>query len=391
MATTANKTRRFHLDERDTVLRLGPDLCAIESDTAGATCVTLRTASQRVLATITVTPGPHSPLSDDLPRASLERTSYLSDLGWADDAAPLVPAVLYLAARRARILGSTTIATHVEPTSPSFDALHLLRLDRVRSTNSRQARGQRVDIAAHHAAVAAGGIDFASAFAAEVLETFERWLVDLYGRGFFRAVWDRTLRREQYAYTLGHMHQFVRWTTRLLGHAVAQSHDRSLRDHFLSHLQGEVNHELIIERDLAVLGEEVGFVVDDMAATPAIRHFMAVQESLVGLHHDLVLFLASPLAAEGIASHLTPEFLAAMEDNIAAWGVKEPAKAMAFFRSHVSTDGGDDGHWEQVIRMLATQLTSERRLVAFLGILRASTGALTAAYDGFVDDMALFS
>jgi hypothetical protein len=103
-----------------------------------------------------------------------------------------------------------------------------------------------------------------------------------------------------------------------------------------------------------------------------------------------VLFLASPLAAEGIASHLTPEFLTAMEDNIAAWGVNEPKKAMSFFRSHVNTDGGDDGHWERVVQRVAQHLTTERRLVAFLGVLRGSTSALTAAYDGFVDDIALF-
>jgi hypothetical protein len=270
----------------------------------------------------------------------------------------------------------------------------MLPLDAPPGPDGREAHGQRVDLAAgraYDAVIEVGGNHLdPTLFGDEVVETFERWLLDLYGRGFFKAVSDGTLTKPQYVYTISNMHQFVRWTTRLLGHAVAHSHERGLRNHFLAHLQGEVNHEIIIERDLAHLGEDVAFVVDRMAASPGTRQFMAVQESLAGLHHDLILFLASPLAAEGIASHLTPAFLEALERTIAGWGVREPKRAMTFFSSHVNTDGGDDGHWELVMRVVRDHLRSDDDLRRFLGILRASTRALTTAYDEFVDDVALF-
>jgi hypothetical protein len=203
-------------------------------------------------------------------------------------------------------------------------------------------------------------------------------------------VFEGTLVREQLVYALSNMHQFVRWTTRLLGLAVGSSHARRLRDHFLAHLSGEINHELIIERDLAHLGADVGYVLDGMVPTPGTRHFMAVQESLIGMHGDPRAFMASPLAAEGVASHLTPDFLQALEDVVAGWGVPEPRKAITFFTSHVQTDGGDDGHWETTLGLVGEHLRSEADLVRFLGGLRASMAALTRAYDEYVDDLAVF-
>lgn len=64
---------------------------------------------------------------------------------------------------------------------------------------------------------------------------------------------------------------------------------------------------------------------------------------------------------------------------------------MTFFLSHVQTDGGDDGHREMVVRLIEEQLRDEERLAQFLAGLRASMGALTAAYDEFVDDTAVFA
>ena len=238
---------------------------------------------------------------------------------------------------------------------------------------------------------AGGGAVDPSLHVAEVEETVNVWLADLYQRGFFRAVVDGTLAREQFVYTAANMHQFVRWTTRLLGLAVGSSHTRPLRDHFLRHLSGEVNHEVLLERDLAHLGVDVEYVVERMSPSPATRHFMAVQESLIAFHRDPVAFMASPLAAEGVASHQSVEFLEALENVIAGWTVREPRKAMSFFTSHVNTDGGDDGHWQTTLSLVGRHLRTETDTARFLATLRASMSALTAAYDEYVDDLAVFN
>jgi hypothetical protein len=322
---------------------------------------TSRIAVHRGEHTASITVGPAS--SHRFAADTLRRTSVVSS---PDGPPELARLALYLALRRARIASAKTVLLH------------------------GGEQPQRLDLAIAHAHATLDHELAPAVFSAEIVETFEHWLHDLYGRGFFRAVWDGTLGREQYVYTISNMHQFVRWTTRLLGLAVANSHDRNVRNHFLHHLQGEINHELIIERDLAHLGADVDFVISRMAASEGTRHFMAVQESMIAHARDPVLFLASPLAAEGIASHLTPDFIAAMERAIAGWGVTDPANAMMFFRSHVNTDGGDDGHWLRVTHTLEQHLHTEAALATFLGILRASTSALTAAYDEFVDDVAVF-
>ena len=419
MAILSHKTRAFqHLDHDERTLRVAPNVLLVESRrppadveelllawpsimatlpaNTPATTLAVRNDAGELLASVAVCRGVDSPLADYREQAALARCHYLGSLAWADGAAAYAPLALYLGVRRARIEGARAIATQVKDAAGALsETLGFRPLLDVPVSAGRTAQGQRIDLAAHRAFKAFDGLELGRVepelFTAEVVETFERWLRDLYGRGFFKAVSDGSLSREQYVNTVSNMHQFVRWTTRLLGHAVAHSHDREVRNHFLSHLSGEINHELIIERDLEHLGEDVDFVVHQMAASPGTRQFMAVQESLIGLHHDPLQFLASPLAAEGVASHLTPDFLAAMEKNIASWGVADAKKAMVFFSSHVHTDGGDDGHWEHVLRVVTRHLKGDDDVRRFLGILHASMSALTAAYDEFVEDTALFA
>ena len=378
--------------------RPGP-LAATAPDGGGErTVIAVRDRGGALRATVTVARAEVGPLAGAFPAATLARTAYLSELAWADgDAGARVASLaLYLAARRARILGASALALHAGERLGAIDhALRVSRLDAAPPWRGAGAFGQRVDLAAARASDAwleAGGDALEPAvFGDEVAETFERWVVALYRRGFFAAVSERRLGRAQFVYAISNMHQFVRWTTRLLGHAIAHSHDGALRDGYIRHLQGEINHEQIIERDLVHLGEDVPFVTRRMAASPGTRHFMAVQESVVGFHHDPVHLLASPLAAEGVASHLTPEFLAALEATIASWGVPDPRRAMMFFSSHVTTDGGDDGHWEGVLSEIRRHLRSEDAARTFLGFLRASMAALGAAYDEYVTDVGIFA
>jgi len=385
------------------LLGRGPRPCAALPDGQHGTTLALRGADGHLLAAGTVAAGELSPLAASLPPASLRRSAYLADFTWRPGAERAALLLLYAAARRARLDGRATLTAHIcDPEKMVTGALQLVPLPAAElqerqgtSTRLLSPVAQRVDVAAHQAfqawADGGGSLPDPALFVAEVEETIERWILDLYSRGFFRAVFEGTLVREQLVYALSNMHQFVRWTTRLLGLAVGSSHPRRLRDHFLAHLSGEINHELIIERDLAHLGADVGYVVDGMVPTPGTRHFMAVQESLIGMHRDPLAFMASPLAAEGVASHLTPDFLHALEAVVAGWGVPDPRKAITFFTSHVQTDGGDDGHWETTLGLVAEHLRTEADLARFMGGLRASMAALTRAYDEYVDDLAVFS
>lgn len=373
---------------------------------SGATTMTLAIRNAEtgsLLATARVSPATDSPLANHLSYDQLERTQYISHLAWADDAAPMASVVLYAALRRARIAGAASVAVSAcDPTMAVTEALSLRALTTAPPTTVRTAHraieyrwmGQRLDIAIASAARAmvdcGGGTVLPSALGLEIEETVERWIEDTYQHGFMKSVFDRTLTREQYVSTLGNMYQFVKWTTRLLGRAVSESHDRPLRNHFLSHLQGEVNHEIIIERDLAHLGENVEFVTSTMQPSPGTRHFMAVQESLVGFHGDAVSFMASPLAAEGLSAHLTTEFVESLHACIESWGVRDPQRASMFFTSHIHADGGDDGHWESTMALLTSHVNNDNAVAAFLANLRASMSALGTAYDEYVASETLF-
>lgn len=281
----------------------------------------------------------------------------------------------YAAVRRCRILGASCVATH------DGKLAELLAMETVPGGHA-----QRVDLAAH---VLATNV-LPDVYVTEIRETVERWLETVPETGFFAAVNDKSLTRPQYVYTLSNMHQFVRWTTRLLGMAVSVCRSTELRNHFLHHLQGEVNHETIIEKDLAALGANVDFVTDYMSPNAATRAFMANQESLICWHRDPVLFAASPLAAEGIAAHMAPELLHRLEQVVASWGIERPSGTVRFFASHTHFDGGQDGHWAGTLEMLRGHIGNETRLQAFLANLHASMDALSALYNNVLRETEVF-
>ncbi|HET8643913.1 MAG TPA: hypothetical protein VFO85_00400, partial [Vicinamibacteria bacterium] len=207
------------------LLARGAGLCASGRNGSAGTTIALRDASQELVGVATVLPGADSPLAAFRSRAALARTSYLTDLAWKEGAQGCAPLLLYAALRRARIEGAAALAAHVcDPVGVLAPILPLSTLPGVprlhgcpgARSQALTAVGQRVDIAidrAHASWRAAGGaaID-PSLYLAEVEETVKVWLADLYGRGFFRAVVDGSLTREQFVYAAANMHQFVRWT-----------------------------------------------------------------------------------------------------------------------------------------------------------------------------------
>jgi hypothetical protein len=120
------------------------------------------------------------------------------------------------------------------------------------------------------------------------------------------------------------------------------------------------------------------------------KAFLVVQESTLAFYQDPVLFLACPLAAEGVAAYITQEFLECLYACIASWGIKEPKKAAHFITSHTNFDGGDDGHWNHTIMKIKSHVQTETRMREFLGVLRAAMNALERSYDANIEDMRLW-
>ncbi len=302
---------------------------------------------------------------------------------------------LYDALASARAAGRTTLVVEcLDSRSEALaDGLGLRPLDH--TARRGEFRAGSLATALHRAFEKATEEERAtmrSTFTSQV-ERFLASYVDRFYRGTWaQAVVSRRLTVEQYVYTLENMHQYVRFTTRLLGRAVACSPTTSLRAHFARHLSGEVNHEILIERDLERLGQSVDYLRDLRYANAATRSFMVVQQSMVAFEQDPILFVACPLAAEGISAHMDAKFLESLRACIAAGTSEATAKkATSFFSSHIETDGGDDGHWAATLKLLEAHVPDERKLGELLSILELAATAFTASFDANVDELAVFS
>lgn len=332
----------------------------------------------------------------------LEQAAWLTRVHVSPSAPPGTLAVLlYAALRQARSWGRSMaaflLADDDTPLARRYGITPLQAVPRldVAGTGSFRAKAQRVDLMLHHAweeASKAGQSLEPLFLVGEVLDTINHLFLDKVGHSrFFQAVDAGTLTREQYVYTLTQLHQFVRYTTRLLGRCVGASHDTELRTHFIHHLKGEVNHEIIIERDLEHLGEDIAYVKEVAQANLPTREFMCTQESAIAFYNDPVLMLAAPLAAEGVSGHLGQLFMEKLNALVASWGVKEPHKATLFVGSHIEFDGGDDGHWQGNLMLLSKYLRTEPQLRRFLALLRVSVDATLRQWDSYVGDVELWS
>ncbi len=220
----------------------------------------------------------------------------------------------------------------------------------------------------------------------EVIRTVKRLTHQLYCENpYFHCIAEGRLTRTQYIEFLANSHQFVRWTTRILARIAGVTHHRQLRNHYLSHLSGEIDHETIIESDLTYLGAEVAYVLDYMVPSVDIGHFRCVQESMAAFHADPFKLLAVPIAIEGLTAHLSDQFLSQLEDCIASWGYDEPKRATAYLRSHTTFDGGEDGHWEHTKKQIETFLKTEADTREFILIVRMVLTAMDRALASYVE------
>ena len=321
---------------------------------------------------------------------------------YVDPETQLLPVITYLLLRRARIWERHTALAHVDAALLG-GARDLARWQPL--TNLASLRGlpggsprvpvaQRIDIAIHEAyqAMNQSQRDFVQQFfVPEAVETLEIHIDRFFKTEFFRAVHESRLSREQYVYSMSNLHQFVRFTTRLIGRAVSLSSDEDLRNHWLHHLSGEINHEKIIEKDLEFLGADVDYVVHHMVPNKHNQQFMVVQESAIAFHQDPVLFMAAPFAAEGWTARLDQRFMDGLEKSIRSWGIETPRHVTGFLASHINYDGGDDGHWEGTRKILERYITSDQMLQRFLNLVHLAMEAFENSYSSYVTEQRLWS
>jgi hypothetical protein len=335
--------------------------------------------------------------------AALEASIGLGEVYLAADApVQALPVLLYLLLRRGRIWGRHTVISYAElgMLGGERDVVewqplpHLPPLLAPGSSAPLSPVAQRLDIAIHKAEQASGadGRRFLKQFfVPEAVETLERHLDSFFKTEFFTAVYAARLSREQYVYSMSNLHQFVRYTTRLIGRAVGLSNDEELRNHWLAHLSGEINHEKIIEKDLANLGADVDYVVQHMLPNVPNQEFMVMQESVIGFHQDPVLFMAAPFAAEGWTARLDQRFLQGLEASVRSWGIDKPRHVTSFLSSHINFDGGEDGHWEGTRKILGRFLESDHMLQKFLNLVHLAMNAFERSYASYVTEQRLWS
>ena len=360
-------------------------------------------ASGEQLGTALVTPAEESTLlrRTRLSPQTFDRCVVVSDVSIVPSApSDTLASLLYFCGRRGRLWGRAMVVAALAK-DVATQAGAVIALEPLSKLKSFDAGGQtwvmhaqRLDVAIHHAWGASSSAMQASLrehFVPEAVEMLETWIPTLFSNPWFRAVQDGTLTKEQYIYTLGNLHQFVRWTTRLIGRAVSHSTDRRLRNKWVEHLRGEVDHELIIERDLAALGADVEYVVSSMVPSVETQQFMVSQESMIGFHADPVRFEAPPFVAEGYAAHLDQKFIDALRSTARGWGIENPKQVTAFYASHIDFDGGYDGHWELGRNMLKEHLKTDGDLVRFLNVARLCMDSVNRSYTAYVDDLRIYS
>lgn len=312
------------------------------------------------------------------------------------------PILMYMLLRRVRIWQRHTVVAYLEDgrqegESDLFGWQKLEHLpDSSQSEGSAPLRpvAQRLDLAIHRsyeACSAHGRETIRKHFLPEAIETLEIHIERLFSNEFFQSVYDASLTKEQYIYSMSNLHQFVRYTTRLIGRAVGLSNDEELRNHWLSHLEGEINHEKIIEKDLLNLGADVNYVVHSMLPNVHNQEFMVLQESVIAFHQDPVLFMAAPFSAEGWTARLDQRFMNGLEKAARSWGIEQPRHVTSFLASHIHFDGGEDGHWKATCSILDNYLTDDLILQKFLNLVHLSMNAFERSYASYVTEQRLWS
>lgn len=360
-----------------------------------------QTDNNKLVAVAWLMPAENSFLSEGLRLSSqrLTQSVFLQALWVLPEANGLMPAALYLVLRRGRIWNRKQIIMLLD--QQQAISLAAIRISVVDNVSTMQVAGKEVSLYAQQLQYAlhlcyqhcqGKFLQFIKQeFSNEIIQTVAIFLQQFFMNKWSQAICNETITKQQYIQSLFNLHSYVRYTTRLCARCVAVSDDPDLRNHYIEHLKGEINHEKIIERDLKNLGGDVEYLTKYFVPNLATKEFMMTQESTIAFYQNPVLMLACPLAAEGISAAVNPEFLKALSRTISSWGIDRPEDAMRFISSHTNTDGGEDGHWENVKKMTNRFIQSENELQRFLSIYEIATEGLQRSFESSIEENYLWS
>jgi hypothetical protein len=383
------------LAEKDLVDRddlVGRHLCVYSTESGRRELV----AAMQVLDAESGSFGHHSGLSRDILTAGYCGSRAV--IAKPFRARGLFSLLLYTAMRDYRMQGRRFMFGYMEPGEPpAYKILRYHRMENVAPRSVQNRAGKAYQVVAVWQDLAYGlhrafetmpeelktYVQNRGLLAEEIETTVQARIQRFYENPWFERLREGSLAREHYIPVLANMHQFVRWTTRLLGKVVGISSESPLRRHFIEHLEGEVDHEVLIEHDLQNLGADVEYVKKFMAPYVEMQEFMMTQESMATFHQDPVLFLAVPFSVEGLSAHLPKGVLQQLMAAITSWGIDNPRQVLSFLASHVHTDGGTDGHWEMSRQMIRRYVTSEAQLQRFLNIIHLVMNSHERAYTAY--------
>lgn len=245
-----------------------------------------------------------------------------------------------------------------------------LDIDHANSINFRGLLGEEAKSIARQIAVT------------EIELTVEGWSKVVNDSPFWQRARSGMLTRDQYLLLLGQLHRFVRNTTRVIAMAWSKSDTKTLQKHFRKHVMEEIDHEVMIEADMAYLGADVDYYLNHLPTHPGIRAFNGLQESLLSHRSDPVMYMAVPFAVEGISAFINDENIIALANVIKSWGIADPRMATRFLASHRDFDGDQGGHWDGTLVMLRQYVRDEQQAREFVAISRSvfdNFGAMLAS------------
>lgn len=374
------------------------------SSAVNDTVITLLNDKKEPVAAVIVAPALGSVFQSmsKLSESALSKTFYIDAVWVAGDVKlhRVLPLILYFALRSGRILGMENIVALIAHPNAGVPLATVLRMEAISKVQyidfggkSYGAMAQRLSYSMTKLYEQLHDEDLAILpryFIEEIVETHAHWLQRFFKGSWARAIIEERISKEQYICSLYNLHQYVKYTTRLCARCIAHSDDLPLRNHYIHHLKGEINHELIIENDLKVLGADVEYLKAEHVPMAATNEFISIQESTIGFKQDAILMLACPLVAEGITAHMDRSFVEHLYRVISSWGVSEPEKAAKFISSHINFDGGEDGHWLGVVSMMQKYILTETRLQQFLCIMQTAMNGIERGFNATIDNLKLW-
>ncbi len=305
--------------------------------------------------------------------------------------------IIYLSMREGRLMGKKRYVGYVEPGDiPTWRVLRYEALEGAAVRGVKGADGHQYNVVPIESTLDEGCMRsfqllpnelqewvVRNCFVEEIAQTVLNRVNDFYRIEYFNQIRNHTLTRSNYLSSLKNQYQYVKWTTKILGRAVGMTDDAELREHYVSHLKGEVNHEKWLENDMEYLGSDFPYVRDHLVPDVGIMNFMFIQEALASSRQDPILFLGVPVAIEAISGFLDERFIKDLKACIRNWGYDEPSKGCSFLSSHIHTDGAVDGHWINTLRSLGKYLKTEKQLQETLRVVHLVMNALEQSYSGF--------